>query len=216
MVAALSAFTVIGSSGGNHPAELPTSGAAGGGSHTSKGTAMPTVPDSEPLTAPPAGIDWQLVDGVALPFSRASGPYRVAGGVASGFAQSATGALLASVQIGFRIGSVNPGSQAAVARAMVIGAGQADLLATRPAAVPVVKPQLAGFHYLSYTTGAAVIAFAWRITDVAPGTSRFSSVGELQVTWSDGDWRLVDDGSQPPLPTVLDPGLTGYVPFAGA
>jgi hypothetical protein len=79
-----------------------------------------------------------------------------------------------------------------------------------------VKPQLAGFHYVSYAPSSALIGFAWRITDVASGTSRFVAVGELQVSWSGGDWRLVDDGSQSPLPTLLDPGLTGYVPFAGA
>jgi hypothetical protein len=79
-----------------------------------------------------------------------------------------------------------------------------------------VKPQLAGFRYLSYSPGQAVIALAERVTDVASGTARFVDVGELQLVWAGGDWRLVDDGSQPPLPTALDPGLTGFVPFAGA
>lgn len=168
------------------------------------------------LSTAPAGVSWQLVDGVALPFSRADGPAQVTGGIPNGFSRTPTGALLAGVQIGFRIGSVNPADQAAVVRAMVIGTGQADLLASRPANVPAVKPQLVGFHYLTYTPTSAVIAFAWRITDVAGGTSRFISVGELQVAWSGGDWRLVDDGTQAPLPQLLDPGLTGYVRFAGA
>ena len=99
---------------------------------------------------------------------------------------------------------------------MVVGAGKAGLLASRPAAPVAVKPQLAGFRYLSYSPDEAVISLAWRVTDVAAGVSRFVDVGELQLIWSGGDWRLVDDGSQPPLPTALDPGLTGYVPFAGA
>jgi hypothetical protein len=151
-----------------------------------------------------------------LPFSTAGdGPRSVAGGVATGFSHSPVGALLACAQTALRIGAVNPPAQAAVVRAMVIGAGRSELLASRPASVPAVKPQLAGFRYLSYTPGTAVIDLAERVTDVAGGTSRFVDVGELQLAWSGGDWRLVDDGSQPPLPAVLDAGLTGFVPFAG-
>jgi hypothetical protein len=112
---------------------------------------------------------------------------------------------------------VNPAGQAAEVRAMVVGAGKAGLLASRPATAPAVKPQLAGFRYLSYSPDQAVIALAERVTDVASNTTRYVEVGELQLSWSTsaGDWRLVDDGSQPPLPTALDAGLTGYVPFAG-
>jgi hypothetical protein len=194
----------------------PISGAAAGAPTRSSGPATSEQAGGEPLTAAPAGVAWQLVDGVALPFSRVNGPNRVTGSIAAGFSHSPAGALLACVQIGFRLGSVNPADQAAVVRAMVIGAGQADLLASRPASVPTVKPQLAGFHYLTYTPTSAVISFAWRITDVANGTSRFISVGELQVAWSGGDWRLVDDGTPAPRPQLLDAGLTGYVAFAGA
>ncbi len=179
----------------------PTGGTAGGGA---------------PLTAAPGGVVWRLVDGVALPFSAVDGPRSVAGGVASGFARTPAGALLACMQTAFRIGAVNPAGQAGEVRAMVVGAGQPELLASRPATVPAVKPQLAGFRYLSYTPGLAVIGLAERVTDVASGTARFVDVGELQLAWTRGDWRLVDDGSQPPLPTALDAGLTGFVPFAGA
>lgn len=170
------------------------------------------------LVSAPAGVRWQLVDGVALPFSTADGPARVAGPVAAGFARTPAGALLACVQTGFRIGAVNPAGQAAEVQAMVIGAGKAGLLASRPATAPAVKPQLAGFRYVSYSPDQAVIALAERVTDVASNTTRYVDVGELQLTWSTsaGDWRLVDDGSQPPLPTGLDASLTGYVPFAGA
>lgn len=170
----------------------------------------------EPLTAAPVGVAWQLVDGVALPFSAADGPRSTAGGVATGFSRTPAGALLACVQAALRIGAVNPAEQAAVVRAMVVGAGQAGLLASRPAAVPAVKPQLAGFRYVSFTPEQAVIGLAERVSDVSRGTARFVDVGELQLVWVGGDWRLLDDGSQPPLPTVLDAGLTGFVPFAGA
>lgn len=187
-------------------ATLSTTAAAGG---TAAG-------GGAPLTTAPGGVSWQLVDGVALPFSATDGPRNTTGGIASGFSRTPTGALLACVQTALRIGAVNPAAQAAEVRAMVIGAGQPGLLASRPATAPAVKPQPAGFRYLSYTSAQAVIALAERVTDVATNTTRFVDVGELQLTWSDGDWRLVDDGSQPPLPTALDATLTGFVPFAGA
>jgi hypothetical protein len=168
------------------------------------------------LTAAPGGVSWRLVDGVALPFSAAGGPRSVAGGVASGFAHSPAGALLACVQTAFRIGAVDPAAQAGVVRAMVVGAGKAGLLASRPATVVAVKPQLAGFRYLSYSSDRAVIELAERVTDVTDGTARFVDVGGLELAWTDGDWRLVDDGSPAPPPTGLDAGLTGFVAFGGA
>jgi hypothetical protein len=198
--------------------------AAGRGSAPSAvagGTATPPAADTQspggvPLTAAPAGVVWRLVDGVALPFSAVDGPRSTAGGVASGFSDSPAGALLACVQTAFRIGSVNPADQAAVVRVMVTGAGQVGLLASRPATAPAVKPQQAGFRFLSYSADHAVIGLAWRVTDVAAGSSRFVDVGELDMSWAGGDWRLVDDGSQAPPPTGLDAQLTGYVPFGGA
>ena len=205
----------------HHPA--PLDAAAGRGSApsvTAAGTAtsLPAAGQAhaQPLTAAPAGVGWWLVDGVALPFSSADGPRSTAGGVASGFSHSPVGALLACVQTAFRLGTVNPASQAGEVRAMVIGAGKPALLVSRPAAVPAVKPQQAAFRYLSYKPDQAVIGLVWRVTDVASNSSHFVDVGELRLAWVGGDWRLVGDGSQPPPPTGLDAQLTGYVRFGGA
>jgi hypothetical protein len=224
-VAVVAAFAVFALLPKGHPAgpaeRQPTAGAAGGTGAESGVVSTATAGSASapaagvPLTAAPAGVVWRLVDGAALPFSAADGPRSTAGGVASGFGHSPAGALLACVQTTFRIGNIDPAAQAGVVRAMVIGAGQPGLLASRPAAALAVRPQMAGFRYLSYTPGEAVISLAWRVTDVAGGTARFLDVGELDMVWSDGDWRLVEDGGQPPLPTTLDAGLTGFVPFAG-
>jgi hypothetical protein len=216
---ALIALVVLGNRGQHRPRPSSTStsmSTSAGHSTTSAGPVKVTTLADAPLTVAPTGVDWQLVDGVALPSSHSDGPARVTGGVPAGFAHTPTGALLACAQIGFRLGSVNPADQAGVVRAMVIGAGEAALLASRPAAVPAVKPQLAGFRYLTYTPAQAVIALAWRVTDAATGSTRPVGVGELQMSWVGGDWRLVDDGTPAALPTPLDPALTGYVAFAGA
>ena len=198
-----------------HPARPgSTAGAAPAGRAATGAPAALTAP-GVPLTAAPVGVAWRLVDGVALPFSASDGPGSVVGGVASGFSRTPAGALVACVQTALRIGAVNPAAQAGEVRAMVIGAGRAGLVASRPATAPAVKPQMAGFRYVSYSPDLAVIGLAWRVSDVASGTARFVDVGELQLAWSGGDWRLVDDGSQAPLPTALDAGLTGFVPFAG-
>lgn len=202
-----------------HPARpASTPGIPAGPAATSASVAVttPAAGGGVPLSAAPVGVSWRLVDGVALPFSAGDGPGSVAGGVASGFSHSPAGALLACVQTALRIGAVNPAAQAGEVAAMVIGAGRAALVASRPAAAPAVKPQMAGFRYVSYTPDQAVIGLAWRVTDVASGTAKLAAIGEFEMTWSGGDWRLVDDGSQAPLATALDPGLTGYVPFAGA
>jgi hypothetical protein len=218
-IVALIALVVLGNGAHHRPRPSSTTTpkiSSAGHSTSSTRPVEVTTPVAAPLTAAPTGVAWQLVDGVALPSSSADGPTRVAGGVPAGFAHTPTGALLACVQIGFRLGSVNPGDQAGVVRAMVIGAGQAALLASRPAAAPAVKPQLAGFRYLTYTPSQAVIGLAWRVTDAATNSTRLVAVGELQVSWESGDWRLVDDGTPAALPTPLDPALTGYVAFAGA
>jgi hypothetical protein len=219
VLVALIALVVLGNGGHRHPRPSSTRtpvGTSAGHRTSSGGPVDVTAPAAAPLTSAPSGVVWQLVDGVALPSSSSDGPARVAGGVPSGFAHTPTGALLACVQIGFRLGSVNPADQAGVVRAMVIGAGRAALLASRPAAAPAVKPQLAGFRYLTYTPALAVIGLAWRVTDAATGTTRPVAVGELQMSWAGGDWRLVDDGTPAALPTPLDPALTGYIAFAGA
>lgn len=210
--ALIAGLAVVALVGGHQSGAAADRGSAPSAAASSPATDTST---SRPLTSAPAGVSWQLVDGVALPFSAADGPRGLADGVASGFSRTPTGALLACVQTSFRIGTVDPAAQVSVVRAMVIGAGKAGLLASRPAAPPAVRPQLAGFRYLSYSASTAVISLVWRVTNAADDTSQFVDVGELQVTWSGGDWRLVDDGSQPSLPTVLDSQLTGYVPFGG-
>ncbi len=52
----------------------------------------------------PAGVTWQLWQSVALPFSKAAGPQIVQGNVARCYAHTPTGALLAAVQIQYRLG----------------------------------------------------------------------------------------------------------------
>ena len=213
VVALLAGLAVVALLGGHQSGAAADQGSAPSAAASSIPATSASA--SRPLTSAPTGVSWRLVDGVGLPFSTADGPRSLAGGVASGFSRTPTGALLACVQTSFGIGTVNPAAQVSVVRAMVTGAGKGRLLASRPAAAAAVKPQLVGFRYLSYSASTAVISLAWRVTNVADDTSRFVDVGELQVIWSDEDWRLVDDGSQPPLPTVLDSQLTGYVPFGG-
>ena len=167
-----------------------------------------------PLTAAPRGVVWRLVDGVALPYGEA-GPRSDAGAVASGFAHTPVGALLACVQTAMRIGSVNPSAQAGEVRAMVVGPGQSALLASRPAAAPVVKPQVQGFQFQSYTASTAVIGLALRVTDVSDHSSQVVAAGVVTMRWSDGDWRMLLDTTPAPPPYALDPAMTGYVPFAG-
>jgi hypothetical protein len=185
-------------------------------------TASPTVPpktsngpaDDQPLTKAPSGVSWQLIDRVALPFSTAAGPTKTTRDVASGFSQTATGALIASMQTFARTGWVNPAAQEAEFRQMATGDGKAAILAQLPAPQLTVRPQFEGFRYIAYSPNRAVVNIAARVTDAAAGQT--SLVGlEMSMAWKNGDWRIsFAAGPEADSPTLQN--LSGYVPFAGA
>lgn len=183
--------------------------------------AQPTVPSSAPaevlppLTAAPAGVTWELFQGVALPTSRTDGPTRTDGSVHAGFSRTPTGALLAAEQIGIR-GVVEPNLSGLrqIARAqLVAGTGQdawLNLLGQlKENNTPVGGyAQIVGFRYITYTPDVAVISTATR-----------DSAGHLQVgtdtmRWVDDDWRLEKPASGLQQPQAVQ-NTAGYVPWSG-
>lgn len=168
-----------------------------------------------PLTAAPAGVTWELFQGVALPTSRADGPTRIDGPVHAGFSRTPTGALLADVQISYR-SLVDPDVDRLrrVAQAQLVeGPGKVaflNLLGQLTGNAPPASgyAQVVGFRYITYTPDLAVISLATR------GDSGRIQVGTDTMRWVDGDWRseLPPSGLQQPQ-VVQD--LTGYVPWSG-
>ena len=171
-----------------------------------------TVPGS----APP-GCDWQLVDAVAVPASAAAGPADVTGGIPAGFAHSPTGALVAAVQIGFRL-ETEPNFAALTAADVADTPGKAKFLQVA-SALDVTNPpdpapgtylQLAGFQFVSYTPAAAVVQI---LTARPDGTFQVST---LTVVWADSDWKLVlgATGTESPDQQVVA-STVGFIVWGG-
>ncbi|GAA2705265.1 hypothetical protein ACFY2R_26490 [Micromonospora olivasterospora] len=154
------------------------------------------LPTTVPTTAPD-DVTWHLVGQVAVPSSDTAGPRTTSGGVASGYAHTPVGALIAAAQISIRA-SYSAGRaswEPTIERQLVPSADRDRLLSTlkesdaagESAAQPGELSQIAGFSYQSYTPDTAVIGLALR----APaGNSRYHIV-TLSLLWRDDDWRLV-------------------------
>ncbi len=166
---------------------------------------------SIPVTTP-AGLTWALWHGAWLPYSRTAGPSHVDGPVASGYARTPLGALIAAQQIAARhLISPNGGWRTVTLAQVLPGTGR-DRFLTARAAVSDDPPaeglaQLVAFRYVSWTRDQAVLQAVVRV----PGRDGFQ-VTTSTLFWADGDWRLQlqPDGGESPLATQV-PTPTGFV-----
>ncbi len=191
----------------------PTPGAPTRAATAGAGCATTDTSQTVPTTAPP-GVTWTLFQTVALPFSTTAGPARVAGDVASYYAHTPTGALLAASQIGVRYLLAHDWRSVSAAQ-VAPGVGRDAFAKLRAQAngeddPPGAYGQYAGFKFVTYTPQTAVIELV----------SRFAN-GNLQmvtssVVWYDGDWRLrlQDNGSVSPTAQRLD-SVAGFAPWGG-
>lgn len=178
-------------------------------------SSAPVAPPLPPLTAAPAGVTWELFEGVALPTSRTDGPTRVEGPVHAGFSRTPTGALLASVQISYRtlIDSDLANLRQVVDAQLAEGPGKVaylnllnQLRENEPPAGGYA--QVVGFRYITSTPDLAVISRATR------GNSGNIQVGTDTMRWVDGDWKLEKPANGLQQPQVVQ-NLAGYVPWSG-
>lgn len=175
-------------------------------------------PDTATPTAAPSGVVWSLVGQGAVPASDTSGPQRLSGCVASGYARSAVGVLIAAAQISTRSGYYAGRScwEPTITGQFVPSTDQQMLLAAlRDAdahnvaqAGPGELAQIAGFRFISYTSEVAVIGLIRR---TAQGTHAQTT---LTLTWLDEDWKLhAPAAGQWTASTSLLTGLTGTTPW---
>lgn len=205
-------------SGGASPSARPAAGpVATAGPAPSLAPSVDLTPaptaavDEGPLLVAPT-VDWQLVAGVPLPYSKTAGPLKVNGPVYSDYQRSQTGALIAAVQLGNRY-LLTPGNgwREVLQQQVLPGVGR-EVFARNRATVDAAEPpgsygQSAGFRFVAFTLDVASIQLV----------SRFPTTGNLQVVtvtvkWADGDWRLQlqpDGGSSPTAQAVRD--LDGFV-----
>ena len=236
VVVVLLGLWLVASSGHGHrsgtgKAAAPTS--TGATSRTRPGAARTSVPTTAPratasgchlpagsqdvLSVAPAGITWQLWQGIALPYSKTAGPELVQGDVARCYAHSPLGALLAAVQISYRF-TVSSDWQPIVYEQVMSGPGRNALIRMEKAAAKQPNPpsppgtytQVAGFSFVTYTPEVAVIDI------VSRSDNGVMQVGTYTVQWSNDDWKLMlqPDGSfTPPVQPVSS--LVGYVEWGG-
>lgn len=178
----------------------PTRRPAGDGRVPSRaaGAAVPQVST--------AGWRAVLLDGAAVPSSPAAGPARVSGGVASGYADTPAGAVLAACGTAVRVsGQLGPAvfvptisrqvtGPAAAVTALLAAAwqeyGQASAQdAPRSPGGPAgpLTAVVTAFRLTAWTPAAASVTF----TVTASGGPGEQATVPVQVRWSGGDWRLV-------------------------
>lgn len=217
---------------------LHAAGHASQGHGTAPASAAPTAPrraaaQDEMPQAPQAalsGLRWASYDGVELPSSPQAGPRDSAGGLASGYADTPLGALVAAVNIAVRANAQwGPGVFVPVIRSQVTGPDAAALLASCHAAYR----QAAGAAYVSggQPLGRADVteeAFRWvtyapsgatvDLVSAGPGGGgrTVRAVTRIQVTWDGADWKVIAPlgGDWASAASVLT-SLTGYTLFPG-
>jgi hypothetical protein len=176
------------------------------------------------------GLRWASYHGVELPSSPKAGPRDTAGGLASGYAHTPLGALLAAVNIGVRANAQwGPDVFGPTIRTQVTGPDAAALLAGCEAAYgPAARAaHIAGgkplgsayvteeaFRWVAYTPSQATVD----VVSAGPGSQGLTAraVTRIQVTWDGTDWKVIAPlgGDWASAAAVLT-SLSGYTVFPG-
>jgi hypothetical protein len=151
------------------------------------------VPTAVPTTAP-VGTTWTIYETVALPTLPGAGPAHVDGPIATGYAHTPLGALVAAVNESYRYLLAPDDRWQQAADAMLAPGPGKDAWVQRRSTFPYGPQgattggggftQLAGFQFISYTPTDAVIQI---VTRTGSGALQ---VGANHVTW-DSDWKSV-------------------------
>ena len=189
------------------------------GTKPGTGEIVPVVPDIDL-----AGLRWVNYHGYELPVSAQAGPRDTSGGLASGYADSPLGALLAAVNIGTRTSwQFGPQVFQPTIEDQVTGFYQADMQSADAGAydqggaqVPAVQAyaRQVAFAYEGYTPADATVDVVTGA--VGAGGAAVYVATRIQVEWLNDDWRVVappggDWGNS--AAQVTSP--AGYVAFAG-
>ncbi len=219
VVALIVVFTVGG--GQSHPAAQPNTTA--GPTQTSPPGSAPANPattgvrapnDPQYLTAAPAGVNFQVVHGLQLPFSPVDGPLRIDGPVAAGYSHTPQGAALAAVQLVARLLYAPDYQQVVKEQSVIPSPVQSQFVAYRNSRAQASAPDLAAtvartvaFKVDSFTPDQATIDVAFPNVNGAPGTY---VTGPYTVDWSGGDWKITDSSNSPSTTVTSLPGYTTW------
>jgi hypothetical protein len=208
-----------------NPAVTATAPASPAGAASPGGQSQPRVPWMSL-----ASVLWSSFYGVELPVSTQAGPFITSEGIASGFAHTPLGALLAAVNIGVRANAQwGPRIFTEVIRRQVTGPDAAALLAACQSAYDQAAQagQVAGgqplgpvhvteqgFRWITYTPAAAILDLAVAGPGDSGATVRASV--QMEVVWDGGDWKAVaPPGGDWGNSAAELSSLAGYTAFPG-
>lgn len=219
IVVLISALVILtshkGNSTGGDPARASTGPRVPSTSAAPTSAPLPTTP---PIAAP-AGTVWTIYETIALPALPGAGPAHVDGAIATGYAHSPLGALLADANESFRYLLAPDRSWRQAASAMLAAGAGTDawlkVRSTHPygaagAAGGDNLSQIAGYQFVSYTPTDAVIQLVTR------DSSGNLQAGTDHVSWDGSDWRFVpgpDGGQSANVQQVSS--LAGFVEWKG-
>ena len=213
---------------------LARGGQGGGGPAQERRPALPARAPATDATGLPqvslAGLRWSDYHGVRLPSSPTAGPRDASGGLASGYADTPLGALLAALNIAVRANAQwGPGIFGPTIRNQVTGPAAAALLAGCQSAYSQASQaaHISGggplgdafvteeaFRWVDWTPADATVY----LVSAGPGSqgATVRAVTQVQVTWDDSDWKVIappggDWGNSAAVLTSLD----GYTIFPG-
>jgi hypothetical protein len=195
---------------------------------TALGTQTPGPAPAHPLDV--TSWRWQDFHGIALPSSAQDGPRHTRAGLASGFTDTPTGALLAAINIAVRTAAVwGPAIYTPTITVQVTGPDTAALqhadtvaYAQLRAAAHVRDGQPAGRGYAAvtayriaaYTSDAATVD----LVTAGPGSDGTTVLAATRIglIWAHGDWRVLapPGGTWANAATTIS-SLSGYTIFPG-
>jgi hypothetical protein len=228
----LAAVAVIAVAGAGLAVLLTLGGTPGAGSPAPG--RRPTAPAaSSGLQTPQvslAGLRWADYHGVELPSSPVAGPRDTSGGLASGFADTPLGALLAALNIAVRANAQwGPGIYGPTIRDQVTGPDAAALLASCRAdyaqasqaahitdGAPLGNAYVSeeAFRWVAYTSVGATVD----LVSAGPGSQGVTvrAATRVEVVWYGGDWRVVaPPGGDWGNAAARLSSLSGYTVFPG-
>jgi hypothetical protein len=177
-----------------------------------------------PVTTPVtdlSGLRWVNDQGYLLPESAQAGPHAVSGGLASGFADTPLGALVAMINIAARTAwELGPAVFQPTIEHQVTGPYAGEMLSldldaygngTGQASGPYAR--MAGFQWAGYTPADATADLAEE--GPADGTVIYAAI-QVQAQWINGDWRIVAPPGGDWADSATQIGsLNGYLTFPG-
>ncbi|WP_322770166.1 hypothetical protein [Frankia sp. Cr1] len=190
------------------PAPSPSPVAAGTPAATGAGSVSAVPPAAILPQVDLSDVRFASLFGLQLPVSASAGPHDTAGYLASGYSHTPLGALIAAVNIPYRVGGPFGSAifEPTIAR-QVVGAGadrdsllavsrrdaaRSGVGATPPPDVLITGSDIAinGFRWESYTPDVAIVHVAGSQPD--PSSGRIIRIDQrTELRWSDGDWRFV-------------------------